>query len=72
MKKLICSIIILAAAGFAHAEIPPLDNPGFESGMSGWSTWGSGSGSRGHRATGRQSTSATLIVPATPTVDRTL
>jgi hypothetical protein len=45
MKKLLCSIIILAVAGFAHAEIPPLDNPGFESGMSGWGTWGSGSGS---------------------------
>jgi hypothetical protein len=46
MKKLLCSIIILAVAGFAHAEMfPPWGNPGFENGMSGWATWGSGSGS---------------------------
>ena len=47
MKKLLCSIIILAVAGFAYAEIIPIPptNPGFEDGMTGWSTWGSGSGS---------------------------
>lgn len=45
MKKLLCSIIILAVGGFVHAEILPIPNNGFEDGMTGWSTWGSGSGS---------------------------
>ena len=43
MKKLIVLFVLVAFAGFALAEAPP--NAGFESGMSGWGTWGSGSGS---------------------------
>ena len=45
MKKLIFLLALVAFTGFAIAGIPPLQNPGLESGMSGWGTWGSGSGS---------------------------
>ena len=45
MKKLIVLCVLVAFAGYASAELLVLGNPGFESGMSGWGTWGSGSGS---------------------------
>ena len=45
MKKLIVLCVLVAFTGFAIAELMPPDNPDFEAGMSGWGTWGSGSGS---------------------------
>ena len=47
MKKLIVLFVLVAFAGFACAELhsTPTANAGFEAGMSGWSSWGSGSGS---------------------------
>ena len=43
MKKLIVLFVLVAFASFACAELLP--NGDFAAGMSGWGTWGSGSGS---------------------------
>jgi hypothetical protein len=43
MKQLIVLMAIVAIAGLANAEL--ITNGDFEAGMSGWSSWGSGSGS---------------------------
>jgi hypothetical protein len=47
MKKLIVLFVLVAFAGFACAELlsTPTANADFEAGMSGWDSWGSGSGS---------------------------
>ena len=45
MKKLIFLCALVAFAGFASAELLNLD---FEDGMTGWGSWGSGSGDGGY------------------------